>query len=435
MRAGAHAPTPVPALSRRRAARRGRPSSSSQVSGGRRELLPRASPAAGLAAIGRRAAGCRASAVRARSSRPPRRKSSDRQRRRRRTRTRVGPARDVVVARARRRRCTTTRRARRRASTSPRPGDAARPAASAPARRARAVNSSSARSASASGSSSSRVASPMQDRRPDRGRRRQALGAAAASRRPSGPRSAQGALSVAVAVGELAPATAAAPPRRRARRSAARARASIAASARSSSKAASAPTSTCVSALSDLARAGDGRGDRQPLLQRVAQRGDLAVRVEAVLARRALRLRVAEAPLPRTERVRADVQDGSRLGGLQRARTARGSRPLIDAERSLRFQLCTTSVAEPVQKLPKTATMRRAYGGSPAPWSTPSKDGTHVRQRSLVPCVGPTFLAIATPETPCTSAVDSAPPELQKLHRTCRSRPPRPEARMYVSGR
>ena len=48
-----------------------------------------------------------------------------------------------------------------------------------------------------------------------------------------------------------------------------------------------------------LARAGDRGGDRQPLLQRVAQRGDLAVRVEAVLARRALRLADSRSGAPR----------------------------------------------------------------------------------------------------------------------------------------
>ena len=68
-----------------------------------------------------------------------------------------------------------------------------------------------------------------------------------------------------------------------------------------------------------LARAADCGGDGQPLLQRVAEGRDLAVRVEPVLARRALRLGVAETTLPRTERVGADVQYGSRFGGLQRA--------------------------------------------------------------------------------------------------------------------
>jgi hypothetical protein len=60
-----------------------------------------------------------------------------------------------------------------------------------------------------------------------------------------------------------------------------------------------------------LTGAGDGRRDGQPLLERVAERGDLSVRVQPVLARRALRLGIAEAPLPRAERIRADVQDGS----------------------------------------------------------------------------------------------------------------------------
>src|ERR1700727_1001218 len=43
-----------------------------------------------------------------------------------------------------------------------------------------------------------------------------------------------------------------------------------------------------------LSRAGNRRRDRQSLLQRVTQRGDLAVSQKAVLAGRALRLREAE---------------------------------------------------------------------------------------------------------------------------------------------
>ena len=96
-----------------------------------------------------------------------------------------------------------------------------------------------------------------------------------------------------------------------------------------------------------LARAGDGRRDRQALLQRVAQRGHLAVRVEAVLAGRALRLGVAETTLPGTERVRADVQHGSRFRGLQRAhgRCTASERNVICAgsaqlARNFRFILC-----------------------------------------------------------------------------------------------
>src|ERR1700729_1441784 len=47
-----------------------------------------------------------------------------------------------------------------------------------------------------------------------------------------------------------------------------------------------------------LSRAGNRRRDRQSLLQRVTQRGDLAVSEKAVLAGRALRLREAESALP-----------------------------------------------------------------------------------------------------------------------------------------
>ena len=60
--------------------------------------------------------------------------------------------------------------------------------------------------------------------------------------------------------------------------------ASIAASARSSSQAVSAPDEHRRVCGQVLARARDGGGDRQALLQRVAQRGDLAVRVQTVLA-------------------------------------------------------------------------------------------------------------------------------------------------------
>ena len=66
-----------------------------------------------------------------------------------------------------------------------------------------------------------------------------------------------------------------------------------------------------------LARAADRRRDRQPLLERVAQRGDLPVRVQAMLAGRALGLGVAEAALPGAKRVRADVQQRRRLARLQ----------------------------------------------------------------------------------------------------------------------
>ena len=66
-----------------------------------------------------------------------------------------------------------------------------------------------------------------------------------------------------------------------------------------------------------LTRAADRGGDRQALLERVPERRDLAVDVQPVLARRPLRPRVAEAPLPCAERVRADVQKGCRFAGFQ----------------------------------------------------------------------------------------------------------------------
>ena len=66
-----------------------------------------------------------------------------------------------------------------------------------------------------------------------------------------------------------------------------------------------------------LTRAAHGGGDRQALLQRVAQRGDLAMGVQAVPAGRALRLGVAEPALPRAQGVRADVQQRGRFARLQ----------------------------------------------------------------------------------------------------------------------
>ena len=62
-----------------------------------------------------------------------------------------------------------------------------------------------------------------------------------------------------------------------------------------------------------FARAGHRRGDRQTLLQRVAQRGDFAVREQAVLARRTLWLGEPETPLPGSQRVRAHVKERCRL--------------------------------------------------------------------------------------------------------------------------
>ena len=66
-----------------------------------------------------------------------------------------------------------------------------------------------------------------------------------------------------------------------------------------------------------LAGAADRRGDRKPLLERVAQRGDLPVRVEAVAAGGALRLRIPEAALPGAQCVRADVEQRRGLARLE----------------------------------------------------------------------------------------------------------------------
>ena len=148
-------------------------------------------------------------------------------------------------------------------------------------------------------------------------------------------------------------ATGAAPPRRERSTERSASAASIAPSARSSSKEASAPTSTLRVGAQRLTRAGDRRRDRQPLLQRVAQRGDLAVRVEPVLARRALRLGIAETPLPGAERVRADVEDGSRFRCLQRAHEVGIRTPEVDASRvcarCMSCTVCTISELEAMQ--------------------------------------------------------------------------------------
>ena len=58
-----------------------------------------------------------------------------------------------------------------------------------------------------------------------------------------------------------------------------------------------------------LPRTGNCRGNRQAFFQCVAQRGDLTVRVEAVLALGAHRRRIAETPLPGAQSVRAYVQE------------------------------------------------------------------------------------------------------------------------------
>ena len=68
-----------------------------------------------------------------------------------------------------------------------------------------------------------------------------------------------------------------------------------------------------------LTRAGHCGGDREALLEGVAQCRDLAMRVETVLAGRPLGLRIPEAALPRAQRVRADIEQRCSLGRLQRA--------------------------------------------------------------------------------------------------------------------
>jgi glutamate dehydrogenase (NAD(P)+) len=61
-----------------------------------------------------------------------------------------------------------------------------------------------------------------------------------------------------------------------------------------------------------------------PFFQQLAERCDLAVHVDAVLAGRALRLRIPEAPLPGTERVGADVQQRRSFTRFQRAHGQKG---------------------------------------------------------------------------------------------------------------
>ena len=131
--------------------------------------------------------------------------------------------------------------------------------------------------------------------------------------------------------------------------------ASIAPSARSSSNDVSAPTRTFVSALQRLARAGDRGGDREALLERVAQCRDLAVGVEAVLAGRALRLRIPEAAFPGAQRVRADVEQRGRLGGLQRAH----GKEKQSAEPARLLQACAAIAQDLAQTCARTC--RRRY--------------------------------------------------------------------------
>ena len=179
---------------------------------------------------------------------------------------------------------------------------------------ARTQNSSSARMYGASGSSSSREASPMtiETGRTGGGASRWR---GAASPSPSGRRTPRRP-SRACAGARSRPASAAGPPRPSARPSAAPAPPrSRRRPARARRRPARRRASWC--RRQSLARAGDRRGDRQPLLQRVAQRRHLAVGEQPVLARRSLRLREPEPPLPRPQRVRADVQQRRRLARLE----------------------------------------------------------------------------------------------------------------------
>ena len=54
-------------------------------------------------------------------------------------------------------------------------------------------------------------------------------------------------------------------------------------------------------------------------MERIAQRRDLTVRVQAVLSGRPLRLRVAEAALPCAKRIGADIEERCSLTGLEKA--------------------------------------------------------------------------------------------------------------------
>src|SRR3954466_11979914 len=78
------------------------------------------------------------------------------------------------------------------------------------------------------------------------------------------------------------------------------------------------------------------------------------MRVQAVLSGRALRLGVAEAALPGAQRVRADVEDGSRFGCLQRSHGRQtASKPgalcagSAQLARDFRFRLCNFLTAFP----------------------------------------------------------------------------------------
>ena len=89
----------------------------------------------------------------------------------------------------------------------------------------------------------------------------------------------------------------------------------------------------------------DGRGDREPVVQGVAQGGHLAVGVEAVAARGTGGLGEAEAPLPRAQRVRADVEKRRCLTRLERAHAC-------TAPRRKTVQLLQCEFARPLQQNP-----------------------------------------------------------------------------------
>lgn len=94
-----------------------------------------------------------------------------------------------------------------------------------------------------------------------------------------------------------------------------------------------------------LTRAADGGRDRQPLLQGVAQRRDLPVRVQAVTPGGPLRLGVTETTLPCTQGVGADIQQGrsfARLKGPHREHDHENS----TSAQTRRIENCTGSHRE-----------------------------------------------------------------------------------------
>jgi len=84
--------------------------------------------------------------------------------------------------------------------------------------------------------------------------------------------------------------------------------ASIAESARSSFERAERADEDVRVAAQRFARTGNGRGDREPVAQRIAQCRHFAVDVDAVLARACAAAGVVKTPLPGPEGVGADVE-------------------------------------------------------------------------------------------------------------------------------